>query len=697
MRTHWVRGLDGEWREEVLPGRYRPDRAVLQSNRVGRHQDREARTYHSHASSFRAGDKKSTVKGAIDYVARDADFKKKATDLECILGDAKALNSATAEIERTARIKRGPTAEKVLQKITLEIPASLTPAQRKEVAAALIASWAERGHIAVAAVHGNEVVQPHVHLLVTARPVMRTETGWAVDRTPGNTALRDRKALMAERHRTAEIINHLMDRDGVEGPRFFGGRDAQMQRPGIVDRQPQRRVPERAWTEGQRSVAPVMVREAHDRQRLGREAREAARAQLAADRAAAIAATPALAPAVATAEPSGNKFPDTPAARQVRQATPAQRRLILSMAHEAGVMLPEHALDQLDGGDILAAVKAAKKIRQERRDISAAQGALMERLIEARERIDVLQERVATVATERDRQAAMAEGFQQAFVAEQHAGDVDRVELHERIDVLTEDNARLKAERDHQGGMAEGFQQAFVAEQHAGDVDRVELHERFAVLTEENARLEQQRVRQAAMTEGYRAALEATHGALLAEQYAGELERDKLYEDLSEITDAMETIKAERDALAEQQDQAVEMRISPKDIEVPAPQAADEWAKEYNRLKNHLENIGQGFDARVTREREKTKAVLTCITAVQTGEIIAMLADINSPGGHAITVSTDVQPDRAQELDKLFSSDTRAALHAFGRRSTYTGHRQSRRLARPSTYWMTKSGPLQTA
>lgn len=255
------------------------------SQRVGQHRGQPARTFHFNIDSVKIGDGKTSIDGAVDYLARGGEFEKKNADLEHVAGDADRVKIGALLVEDTARVRKGPTAERVLLKETFELPKELDREGRAEVAERIVSAWEEKGHWTVAAVHANGQVQPHVHVAVVTRPIVEdpdTELGARADRDPARVALRGGKAEMrAERHRVADLINQVLDERQVDAPRFHGGRDREMDVPGIQGRKPKRRLPQRAWhVRQERERDPQLVAEARARaEEQRRQAAEAARAR----------------------------------------------------------------------------------------------------------------------------------------------------------------------------------------------------------------------------------------------------------------------------------------------------------------------------------------------------------------------------------------------------------------------------------
>lgn len=179
---------------------------ALFSGRVG---PNGTRTFHCHFSSRKVN---GAIHSAVDYLARENDFERKKEDFEFLSGDIKQLKKACNEIHKTARVRRGRTAERVLIMTVVELPAEMNEMQRRKTAEELVHFWKERGHVAVAAIHGNGIVQPHIHLAATARPILVLNGCAFVDRDT-IPPLRDRMAVRAERKAVAEIVNDVLGRE----------------------------------------------------------------------------------------------------------------------------------------------------------------------------------------------------------------------------------------------------------------------------------------------------------------------------------------------------------------------------------------------------------------------------------------------------------------------------------------------------
>ena len=173
---------------------------------------RVVRSFHFRVRSVKCGGR-GTARTRIAYVRREGKHAKSSADVENAAGDKDALIDAADRIEATSRIKRGPTAERILQSFVLELPAESTAAERAATAEAVVEHWRTRygedrpGHEAIAVVHmhGDEAAQPHLHVEVAARPILADET---VDRSVRLwTDPSPSEAVKAERAAMAKIVN----------------------------------------------------------------------------------------------------------------------------------------------------------------------------------------------------------------------------------------------------------------------------------------------------------------------------------------------------------------------------------------------------------------------------------------------------------------------------------------------------------
>ena len=183
--------------------------------------ERLVRTFHINFGSVKCG---QSAKGAIDYAFRRGEYKNdpKAAELEFTTGDPDRVERGAELVEASAGRREGPLAERHLVKHVFELPAHANAEQRQAAAEAIVADWEARGHRAAAAIHGNGLVQPHVHVMVTARPVAGDGM---VDRSV--RLLVGKQAVCDERRRTAGLVNEACAGAGaVERGEvlFHGGR-----------------------------------------------------------------------------------------------------------------------------------------------------------------------------------------------------------------------------------------------------------------------------------------------------------------------------------------------------------------------------------------------------------------------------------------------------------------------------------------
>ena len=202
--------------------------------------ERIVRTFHARFGSVKMGGA-MTARDRLAYVFREGKHKSDAADVESSAGDKEALLRDADRIKASARVRRGPTAERILATQIVELPAESTPEQRKACAEVFVADWKARGHEAVAVVHmhGEEGPQPHLHVEVAARAV---DADGGVDRSTALwTGPHGRQAVQAERRRNADLVNRTCDPDPPYHPGNF--RDIGIERPA------KKRIPPRPFRE----------------------------------------------------------------------------------------------------------------------------------------------------------------------------------------------------------------------------------------------------------------------------------------------------------------------------------------------------------------------------------------------------------------------------------------------------------------
>lgn len=248
--------------DEKVKGRRHRD-----SGRIGLHLGRPTRTAHINFRSIQVGQSGGRG-GSIDYITREGDYSDR-DDLVHVAGDPDNLREAIAAVDQAAIWRRGRTAERVAIATVMELPADVGLAAHIRAAEAIQRYWQDQGHDAIVAVH-HEPGNPHMHVLATARPTFRRSDGWEVDRR-APAPLRGKAAVREARRAMTDIVNETCG----SRVRFWGGRDRDMDRPGIVGRKPERRPPQ-AVRHGRRPDEPHQIQQARERhQEARRQAQEA--------------------------------------------------------------------------------------------------------------------------------------------------------------------------------------------------------------------------------------------------------------------------------------------------------------------------------------------------------------------------------------------------------------------------------------
>ena len=175
------------------------------------------RTFHARFGSVKTG-AGQTPRQRIAYVRREGRHAVDAADVEATAGDKEKVLDAADRLEAEARIRRGPTADRLLATQVIELPAESTPEQRAKCAQAFVDDWRERGHPAIATVHvdGEERGQPHLHVEIAARPV---HADGEVDRAV--RLWRGKPTIYAERQKASDLVNRTCDPDPPYHPGGF--------------------------------------------------------------------------------------------------------------------------------------------------------------------------------------------------------------------------------------------------------------------------------------------------------------------------------------------------------------------------------------------------------------------------------------------------------------------------------------------
>ncbi|OEJ66581.1 hypothetical protein [Magnetovibrio blakemorei] len=197
------------------------------------------RTFHV---DFRSTKGLGSSPPAIDYAIGEGEYANR-DDLEFITEENDLVRTVAEKIEVTARIKNGPTAERSLLKHVVELPANFEAEQRAESLEKMVDYWLQKGHPAGGAVHYPHGGQPHVHLIIAARPIVLKEDGsFEIDRSPERRPLVGKAGVQAERKAVAKIINEVNG-----GEIFHHGKLADTG----IKRKPKKRVSIRAYKAGQ--------------------------------------------------------------------------------------------------------------------------------------------------------------------------------------------------------------------------------------------------------------------------------------------------------------------------------------------------------------------------------------------------------------------------------------------------------------
>ena len=196
--------------------------AGVENHRVGRVAGDDGlakivRTFHARFGSVKTG-AGQTPRQRIAYVRREGRHAVDAADVEATAGDKEKVLDAADRLEAEARIRRGPTADRLLATQVIELPAESTPEQRAKCAQAFVDDWRERGHPAIATVHvdGEERGQPHLHVEIAARPV---HADGEVDRAV--RLWRGKPTIYAERQKASDLVNRTCDPDPPYHPGGF--------------------------------------------------------------------------------------------------------------------------------------------------------------------------------------------------------------------------------------------------------------------------------------------------------------------------------------------------------------------------------------------------------------------------------------------------------------------------------------------
>lgn len=439
----WKQNWTGEWEQvrQEVHGRYRAPR---ESGRVGT----SGRTFHARVQSVgkHTGGIAKAIRG-LGYDKREGKHTQRANELEVSGGrSTDEMTEILKAVDQAVTRKNGQLA----LDYEIELPHVMTRQARQQVAEQIATWFEDRGvpcHWAVHSHNDRGELQPHLHMTTTSRAVRRHLDGgrdapdsdgvggWEVV-TRGATVIGGPAMMQHFRREVlAQTINQVAAEHGIDlGTTWHGGR---LEETGI-DRPAKRRRPmlaikrEAAATADDRGLAAINA--AIDRGDYGVvidarrqfvERQQQAQLEQAAERAERVQQK-SSSDLIALGQRRGQRrypdhnrdaatehapdasVPEKPARksaeRPFRLATEGQRRMILKMAAEAGVTVPDGALDRLDGGEVIAAVKVAKAARSALRSrdkvlavFEQALGQADQRLMEVEHRARVAEREVTAL------------------------------------------------------------------------------------------------------------------------------------------------------------------------------------------------------------------------------------------------------------------------------------------------------------
>ena len=323
-----------------------PTPAREKSQRIGQHKGWPTRSF---VCTWR---KAPEPAGLVDYINRQNGKGRGKSDLEAF-GGLDAAEFALIAAEREAALREAGIKNRACaMEMYVEFPYEMTRKMRIQAMEEIAAGYTEASTWAIHGCGRGGKEQPHGHL------ICHTSAN-------GRRPIEGGMALSADRHRIAAIINRVY-REHTGGERcpveFWGGKDAEMDVPGIVGRPPRRRKSRPTYecqikrNELLAAGKPVPERirrlaEAGDRHDemhrvatqkglfetplSGKEARIADYGRM-------------------QAEIDELKRPFTPPSE-------SQKRMLAIGARKAGVKLPDGWRNRLDGGDLISALKDAER------------------------------------------------------------------------------------------------------------------------------------------------------------------------------------------------------------------------------------------------------------------------------------------------------------------------------------------------
>lgn len=261
------------------------ERAIksLISLRIGSHNCSKTRTFHLSIKSVKVFEKKGSK---IDYIAGEGKYEDRS-DLESLSGNKEELKEIVEKIDKSARLRKGRTCETVLKTIVFELPADSTAKTRKQVADEITEYFDGKGYKGIAAVHCDANTQPHIHVAVASRKLKKVGDAFEIEREAGSVLLMHKRDVYNLRTDVGNIINKICN----QAIKFFGGRDIELDVPGIKDRRPKTRLNQHDYyIERKRENSSVVLDELHKKYEAERKAARLAAARKKAEKEAKIAA-----------------------------------------------------------------------------------------------------------------------------------------------------------------------------------------------------------------------------------------------------------------------------------------------------------------------------------------------------------------------------------------------------------------------
>ena len=278
-----------------------------------------------------------------------------------------------------------------------------------------------RGYEAVAAVH-SDGDQPHIHVVVAARPVVEEDGKIRVIRARGNVAYTQRRDVHDLRRDVAQVVNDVCD----PAVRFYGGKDKNMDEPGITGRRPHHRLARTLYErEGWRDIPDEERTQYAEKHKLERKKKAAKSEALKKEK---------TARKEARLEKDGAVLKDK-VQRPFKLANDIQQKMVYTAGAKANFTLPQ-GWRKLDGGDLMAVMRSLNA-----GDLDGARKAMAE----AQRRAELLAPVIGSLLAELEAARAQTQRSPEPAAP---APAPDQGEHHERDGDREVDGAGRGPERD---------------------------------------------------------------------------------------------------------------------------------------------------------------------------------------------------------------------------------------------------------